>query len=192
MSASGLRALFIDELKGVYDAERLSTKALPRLADAAQTSELVDALESHLEQTQEHISRLEQVFRILGERPVRKPSRAMVHLLEQSEELIEKDAAGPLRDVALITAAQRVEHFELATYGCLRAWAELLGESAVMGLLQKTLDEERKADGRLKSITDGMGFTEFVLGLEEEPVVAHRRSDDSLRPMHRVHKFRDR
>lgn len=151
-----LRALFIDELKDMYDAEHRLTKAIPKLVKAANHEELAAAFESHLEETREHVTRLEKVFESVDQVPMRKACKAMIGLIEEAEELIEFDGDSQVQDAALIAAAQKVEHYEIATYGCLRTWANLLGEASMAKLLQQTLDEEGEADKKLTEIADSL------------------------------------
>jgi len=145
-----LRETFIDELKDLYDAEKQLVKALPKMAKAAQDESLKEAFQSHLEETQEHVQRLEQVFKIFGEEPRAKKCKAMQGLLEEGSELIEEEAG----DAALICAAQKVEHYEIASYGSLVAWSELLEESEAQGVLEETLNEEKSADEKLTEIAE--------------------------------------
>lgn len=152
MASDTLRDLFIDELKDTYDAEHRITKALPKMIKSAQSDELVSAFKGHLAQTQEHITRLDRVFEMFGERPARKTCKAIVGLLAEGEELMEEEGVAGLHDAALIAAAQKVEHYEMATYGCLRTWADLMGEAKAKDLLQKTLDEEGTTDHKLTKI----------------------------------------
>src|SRR5438067_178419 len=123
-STTTLRDLFVDQLKDINDAEQRITKALPKLAKAAQSEELRAAFEDHLKQTEEHVSRLERVFETLGEPVERTTCKAIVGLLGEGDQMT-NDADEHVRDAALIAAAQKVEHYEIATYGCLRTWAEM-------------------------------------------------------------------
>jgi ferritin-like metal-binding protein YciE len=161
-----LRETFIDELKDLYDAEKQLLKALPKLAKAAEDENLKEAFESHLQETQEHVSRLEKVFRAFGEEPRGKKCKAMQGLLEEGSELIEEEAG----DAALICAAQKVEHYEIASYGSLAAWSKLLEESDAEELLRETLTEERSADEKLTEIAESAANPEAAgdEGDEEE------------------------
>jgi ferritin-like metal-binding protein YciE len=167
MPAKTLRDLFIDELKDVYDAEQRLIKALPKMAKAASSDELVSAFENHLRQTEEQVKRIERVFETIDESPSRKTCKAMVGLLEEGEELMKEEGPPSLRDAALIAAAQKVEHYEIATYGCLRTWAEQLDESDCVKLLQKTLDEEAETDETLSEIAQSLN-AEAAEGEEDE------------------------
>ena len=145
-----LRETFIDELKDLYDAEKQLLKGLPKMAKAAENEELKAAFEEHLEITNEHVKRLEKVFKLFGEQPKGKKCKAMQGLLEEGQELIEEEAG----DAALICAAQKVEHYEIASYGSLVAWARLLEESEAEDLLEETLSEEKETDEKLTEIAE--------------------------------------
>lgn len=155
MTVHTLRELFTDQLHDVYDAEHRITRALPKMAKAATSQELRAAFEEHLKQTEEHVSRLEQVMESLDEPTKRKPCKAIVGLLEEGEELMNEGDEN-VRDAALIAAAQKVEHYEMATYGCLRTWADLLGEDEASRLLQTTLNEEGATDHKLSEIAESL------------------------------------
>lgn len=146
------RDLLIEELKDLYSAESQLIKALPKMAKAADNEELKSAFEEHLEQTKTHAERLEQVMEDLDESPKGKKCKAMEGLIEEGKDAIEEDAAPVILDLALITAAQKVEHYEIAGYGCARTLAELAGEKDVASVLQETLDEEGETDKRLTAI----------------------------------------
>ena len=142
---STLRETFVAELTDVYDAEKQLLKALPKMAKAAKNDELRHGFEEHLEQTEEHVTRLEQVFENIGEKAKAKKCKAMQGIIEEGEEQI-KEKAG---DAALICAAQKAEHYEIAAYGSLSAWARRLEEEDCAGLLEETLDEEKATDEKL-------------------------------------------
>lgn len=152
MASKTLRDLFISELKDTYDAEHRLIKALPKLIKAASSEELVSAFEAHLEQTEVHIERLDRVFKLFDVTPARKTCKAMLGLLAEGEELMQEHGVEGMRDAALIAAAQKVEHYEMATYGCLRTWAQVMGEKKAQDLLQQTLDEEGATDHGLTAI----------------------------------------
>ena len=147
---SALRDTFVEELKDLYDAEKQLLKALPKMAKAAENEELKAAFEQHLEETETHVERLEKVFEAFGETVKGKKCKAMQGLVEEAADLIKEEEG----DAALICAAQKVEHYEIASYGSLRAWAELLDESEAIDLLQETLDEEKTTDERLTEIAE--------------------------------------
>ena len=145
---NALRETFVEELMDLYDAEKQLLKALPKMAKAAEHEELKEAFDSHLHETEEHVRRLEQVFKLM-EQPVKtKKCKAMQGLIEEGEELISEEEG----DAALICAAQKVEHYEIAGYGTLRTWADLLGRKEAAQLLEFTLDEEKQADQKLTEI----------------------------------------
>jgi ferritin-like metal-binding protein YciE len=152
--ANGLRELFMTELKDIYWAEKALTKALPKMAKKATDEDLVAALENHLAETETHVERLEQVFDILGEKATAKKCEAMSGLIEEAEELMEENEAGVVRDAAIISAAQKVEHYEIASYGTLVAFANTIGEDEAGSILHKTLDEEKNADMKLSEIAE--------------------------------------
>src|SRR5262249_7095076 len=144
--------LFIEELRDLYDAEKRILKALPKMAKKADSEELANGFTEHLEQTKTHVNRLEQIFKELG-KPLRgKKCEAMEGLLEEGKEMMEQDAEPSVKDAALIAAAQRVEHYEIAGYGCVRTWAQLLGHDNAAKLLQETLDEEKATDEKLSEL----------------------------------------
>ena len=142
---STLRETFLEELADLYDAEKQIIKALPKMAKAAEHEELKRAFEMHLEETEEHVQRLERVFEVFGEQARGKKCKGMKGLLEEGEELIKEDEG----DAALICAAQKVEHYEIAAYGSLHSWAKLLGEEDAADLLDETLEEEKATDEKL-------------------------------------------
>jgi ferritin-like metal-binding protein YciE len=145
-----LRETFLTEMADLYDAEKQLLKALPKMAKAAEHEELKEAFETHLEETEEHVNRLEQVFELFDQQAKGKKCKAMQGLIEEGEELI-RDKEG---DAALICAAQKVEHYEIASYGSLHAWATLLEEHDAAELLQETLDEEKSADDKLTEVAE--------------------------------------
>ena len=152
MSANSLRELFIEELKDVVDAERRLTKALPKMAKTATSEELVTAFEEHLKQTEEHVTRVETVLSSLQATAARKTCKAMVGLLAEGDEMMKEEAPSEIKDVMLIAAAQKVEHYEIATYRSLCTWARELGEDKAVKLLEINLKEESAADERLTKL----------------------------------------
>ena len=152
MPNEGLKELYVDELKDLYSAESQLVKALPKLAKAAASEELRAGFEEHLEQTKGHVQRLEQIFEMLDESPKGKKCKGMEGLIEEGSEIMEEDFEGALLDAALIGAAQRVEHYEIAAYGTVRAFAEELGESEHASLLAETLEEEKETDEKLTEL----------------------------------------
>lgn len=152
MKIATLDNLLQEELKDIYDAEKRLVRAIPKMAKAASTAELRQALMEHLEVTKGHVQRLEEVFQLLGVPAKAKPCAGMKGLIEEGEEVIGDDATEMLMDAAIIGAAQRVEHYEMAAYGTVRAMAERLGNRQAADLLQETLDEEKEADQKLTGI----------------------------------------
>jgi ferritin-like metal-binding protein YciE len=155
MKMETLQDLFMDVLKDTYDAEHQITKALPKMAKAANSPELKAAFEEHLQQTETHIQRLEQVFEAQGKKPSRKTCKGMQGLIEEGSELIKEDAEPEVLDAGLIAAAQKVEHYEISAYGTLSAYANLLGTRDAVSLFQQTLDEETQTDQNLTQLAEG-------------------------------------
>jgi ferritin-like metal-binding protein YciE len=158
MKQSALKELYVDELRDIYDAENQLTKALPKMAKAATSDELRSGFEDHLEQTMHHVERLDQIFEALGEKPTGKKCKGMQGLLAEGKEMIEEDMEGEAKDAGLISAAQRVEHYEIAAYGCVRTYANILGESEAASLLEKTLDEEKETDEKLTGLAEAINL----------------------------------
>jgi ferritin-like metal-binding protein YciE len=154
MEHSALKELYIDELRDIYNAESQLVKALPKMAKASTSDELRSGFESHLEQTRGHVQRLEEIFDALDEKPTGKKCAGMQGLVKEGEGIMDEDFQGEVMDAALISAAQRVEHYEIAAYGCVRSWAELLGESEAASLLEKTLEEEKETDQKLTELSE--------------------------------------
>lgn len=150
--AHGLRDLFEHGLKDIYWAEKQLTKTLPKMAKNATDPALVKAFNSHLAETEKHVTRLEQVFEAIDVKPVAKKCDAMEGLIKEGEHIIEETEAGVVRDAGIIAAAQKVEHYEIATYGTLHAFALTLGEEEAASLLEQTLNEEKHADVALTEI----------------------------------------
>jgi ferritin-like metal-binding protein YciE len=150
-----LHDAFLDELRDTYDAERQLTKALPKMAKAASSPELRNAFETHLEETRGHVERLEQVFETLEERVRGKHCEGMAGIVEEGKTIMGEDFDDATMDAALISAAQRVEHYEMAAYGTLVAWAQGMGHTQAVKLLQQTLNEEKAADKKLTSLAEG-------------------------------------
>jgi ferritin-like metal-binding protein YciE len=154
MKLNGLRELFLDELKDLYSAESQLVKALPKMAKTASSEQLQTAFNDHLEQTRGHVNRLEQIGEELGIKLTGKKCKAMEGLIKEGKEVIDSEGAEDIIDLALIAAAQRVEHYEISAYGSARALAEHLGNSSAVQLLQETLDEESAADEKLTNIAE--------------------------------------
>jgi len=156
MPDQGLRELYIDQLKDLYSAENQLVKALPKMAKAANSDELRQGFDEHLEQTKGHVQRLEQIFEALEESPKGKKCAGMEGLIKEGNEMIKSGSDPDVKDAALITAAQRVEHYEIAGYGTVRTFAQLLGYKQAQELLEQTLDEEKQTDQKLTEIAEGI------------------------------------
>ena len=151
---------FLDEVADIYNAEQQLIKALPKMAKAAQAVELRAAFEGHLEETQEQVRRLEEAMESIGESIKKKKCPAMEGLLTEGKEMMEEFKGNPALDAVLIAAAQKVEHYEIATYGTLSAWAQCMGHSEAVDLFQETLAEEKAADEKLTSIAEDLANVE--------------------------------
>ncbi len=152
MPNSGLKELYLDELRDLYSAEQQLVKALPKMAQAASNEELRQGFEEHLEQTRGHVKRLEQIFEALDESPKGKKCVGMEGLVKEGSELMGEDFEGAVMDAGLIGAAQRVEHYEIAAYGTASEFARILGESEHVSLLEETLGEEKETDEKLTEL----------------------------------------
>jgi ferritin-like metal-binding protein YciE len=152
--AGTLHDAFVDELRDTYDAEKQITKALPKMAKAASSPGLRTAFEAHLEETREQVQRLEEVFASLDEKVRGKHCDGVAGIIEEGKSIMEEDFDDTTMDACLIAAAQRVEHYEMAAYGTLVAWARAMGHTAAADLLQQTLDEEKAADEKLSSLAE--------------------------------------
>ena len=154
MQKDSLRKLYVNELKDLYNAETQLVKALPKMAKASSNAELRQGFEEHLRQTSEHVSRLEQIFEMLGEKATGKKCLGMEGLVKEGAETMSEDYEDAVKDAAIIGAAQRVEHYEIAGYGTARAFAELLGENEHVSLLEQTLEEEKETDEKLTQLAE--------------------------------------
>ena len=154
MAKGSLRELYIDELRDLYSAETQLTKALPKMAKASSNTELRQAFEEHLRQTSEHVSRLEQIFDMLEEKPTGKKCLGMDGLVKEGAEIIGEEYDDAVMDAGIIGAAQRVEHYEIAAYGTAREFAQLLGEGEHVSLLEQTLEEEKQTDQKLTQLAE--------------------------------------
>ncbi len=170
MTKDSLRELYIDELKDIYSAEKQLTKALPKMAKAASSEELRQGFEEHLEQTQGHVERLDEIFSQLGAKATGKKCMGMEGLVKEGAEIMGEDFSEDVMDAALISAAQRVEHYEIAAYGTVIAYANLLGESAQAELLQETLEEEKETDQKLTQLSEQINVQANEGGTDEKKV----------------------
>ena len=166
----------IDQMKDLYDAEKQLVKALPKMAKAASNQELKEAFESHLEQTKGHVQRLEQAFEMLDEKAKSKPCEAMKGLVKEGGETLEENFPEALLDSAIICAAQKVEHYEIAGYGTLVAWANKIGLEDVARVFEETLQEEKDADEKLTQIGGEVLDEAEAMGEGEETVASGKRS----------------
>ncbi|MGA2021799.1 MAG: ferritin-like domain-containing protein [Candidatus Sulfotelmatobacter sp.] len=179
MTKNSLRELYIEELKDLFSAENQLTKALPKMTKAASSDELRQGFERHLEQTRGHVERLQQIFEMLGEKGTGKKCLGMEGLVKEGAETIGDDFEDAVMDAALISAAQRVEHYEIAGYGTVMAYAELLGESEQASLLRETLQEEKETNEKLTELAKAINVEaqqgDFEGG-EEEPRKERRKT----------------
>jgi len=152
MQSSQLMKLFEEELKDIYWAEKALTKAIPKMIKNATSKELIQALEDHLEETKEQVTRVEQVFEVIGKKATAKKCEAMEGLIKEAEAIMEECEEGPMCDAGIISAGQKVEHYEIASYGTLRQFAETLGLNEAAELLLTTLNEEKAADEKLTEV----------------------------------------
>lgn len=160
MMDNELHELFLDELADLLSAETQLTKALPKMAKAAQSEELREALESHLSETEGHIDRLKQVFESVDEKPKSKTCKAMKGLIEEGSEMLQELKGKSSIDAGIIAAGQKVEHYEIASYGTVIAWAEQMGHSEAVELLEQTLEEEKAADEKLTEVAESIANQE--------------------------------
>lgn len=154
MKLESLHDLYLSELKDLYSAENQIIKALPKVIGKTTSPALRQALESHLEQTRGHVTRLEEVFQMHGEEPKKMKCKGMQGVLDEGEEMLGFDATPDIRDAAIISSCQRVEHYEIAAYGSVRTYAEQMGHDRAAAILQQTLDEEKEADEKLTDIAE--------------------------------------
>jgi ferritin-like metal-binding protein YciE len=176
MKLTSLEKLYVEDLKDLYDAESRIVKALPKMAKAASASALRQGFETHLSQTEEHLERLKQIFGERGLPAKGKKCAAMEGLLEEGKELMGEEADPEVRDAGLIAAAQKVEHYEIASYGCVRTYAEILGEKEAARLLQKTLDEEKLTDEKLTQLAmSGINLDAAEAGEPRQPVATQKK-----------------
>jgi len=156
MTKLALRELYINELKDLFDAENRLLRAIPQMARRAESDDLRVGFEKHFEQTKGHLERLQEILDAMGERATGKKCAAMTGLIEEGDEMMEEEFGPGARDAALISVAQRVEHYEIAAYGCVKTWAGLLGETDAQTLLERTLQEEKETDEKLTKLSEGI------------------------------------
>jgi ferritin-like metal-binding protein YciE len=172
MNLETLKELYVNELRDLYNAENQLVKALPKMAKAASSDELKEAFEKHLEQTKGHVQRLEEVFEELGEKTKGKTCKAMKGLIDEGSEVLKADGEDSVVDAGIIVAAQKVEHYEIAGYGSVRTFAQLLGQDKSAELLQQTLDEESEANELLNKLAEDIVNPEALM--EPEMASANR------------------
>jgi ferritin-like metal-binding protein YciE len=186
MKHEALKELYVDELKDIYNAEHQLVKALPKMAKASTSEQLRTGFEEHFEQTRDHVQRLEQIFKELGEKPTGKKCKGMEGLVAEGQEMMEEDFDDDVMDAALISAAQRVEHYEIAAYGTVRTYAELLGEENAVKLLEQTLEEEKETNQKLSDLASdinvkAMGESSEEDSAEEEETPSPRKKTRAAR-----------
>lgn len=177
MKINSLQDLYVDELRDLYDAENQLIKALPKMAEASTSAELRLGFEEHLEQTRGHAQRLEQIFERLGEKPKGKKCKGMEGIVKEGSETLDEDMQDDVKDAAIIGAAQRVEHYEIAGYGTARTHADLLGREEDSRLLEETLEEEKETDEKLTGLAENINVqAREGAESEEEEGPARRRT----------------
>lgn len=170
MPEQSFQEAYVEQLRDIYSAESQLVEALPKIAEAVDTTELKEAVKKHLKETKGHIERLEKVFEMLEEKPEGKTCKAMKGLIAEGEEALKEMEAGPVRDAAIIVAAQKVEHYEIAAYGSVVTWAEQLGMTDHAQILEDTLEEEKATDDILTQIAESV----VNLDAEEETAATSR------------------
>jgi ferritin-like metal-binding protein YciE len=180
VKVNSLQELYVEELKDLYDAENQIIKALPKMIDAASSEELQSALSEHLEITREQAKRIEQIFQNMGEKLKAEKCKGMEGVIKEGADIVSEDMDENVKDAAIISAAQRVEHYEMAGYGTVRTWANLLGENEAEELLQQTLDEEKEADEKLNQLAAAINVQ--AESGEGEEQAEERASSSQRRP----------
>jgi ferritin-like metal-binding protein YciE len=176
MALESLNDFFVEQLRDLYDAENQLIKALPKMAEGANSDELRQGFEEHLEQTKGHAQRIEQIFKQLGEKVKGKKCKGMEGLIKEGDETLEEEISDEnVQDAAIIAAAQRVEHYEIAGYGTARTFANLLGEDEAASLLEQTLEEEKKTDAKLTELAEGINVAAEHEGESEKKSSATSR-----------------
>jgi len=174
-----MQGLFLDEIRDLYDAEKQLTKALPKMAKAASSDELKQAIEDHLQETQNQVERLNQVFEMLDQKATGKKCAAMAGLIKEGEEVIGSTNDSSVRDAGIIAAAQKVEHYEISGYGSARTFAQMLGHDDAVSLLEQTLEEEKNADRKLNDIAESQVNEQAMSGGEETSASSSRNGTKS-------------
>ena len=176
MAEKTLKSVFVDELRDLYNAEQQLIKVLPKMAKTATSEELRKGFEKHLEQTKEHATRIEKIFGGLGEPVKGKKCKGMEGIVAEGSEVMSEDYEGAVMDAALISAAQRVEHYEIAAYGSVHAYAELMGESNAASLLERTLEEEKETDQKLTDLSKQINQEAYQGGTGEGETKPRQRA----------------
>jgi ferritin-like metal-binding protein YciE len=172
MSAENLREALVDEIRDLYNAEKQLVKALPKMAKGAESDELREAFEQHLQETEGQVTRLERVFELLDEKPRGKHCAGMAGIVEEGSEKLQEDLEGSVLDAVLIASAQKVEHYEISGYGTAIAWAEALGLGEVCDVLNETLEEEKAADEKLSALAES--------GINQAATAGEESEDDEM------------
>ncbi len=178
MQSEALKELYLNELRDLHHAENQLVKALPKMAKAATSKELRSGFEEHLEQTREHVNRLEKIFQNLDESPKGRKCKGMEGLIEEGSELMDEDFEDEVMDAALISAAQRVEHYEIAAYGTVRTYANILGEEEAASLLEQTLEEEKETDRKLTEVAEQINLEAAKIGAEGEEELQEEEAEE--------------
>lgn len=179
MSADNLREALVEEIRDLYNAEKQLVKALPKMAKGAESEELREAFESHLEETEGQVTRLERVFELLDEKPRGKHCAGMAGIVEEGSEKLQEDIEGSVLDAVLIASAQKVEHYEIGAYGTAIAWAEALGLSDVVSVLNETLEEEKAADEKLSALAEA-GINQAATQGESESEESEEEEEEEM------------
>ena len=180
MKINSLQDLYVEQLRDLYDAESQLIKALPKMAEAANSDDLRQSFEDHLDQTKGHVQRLETIFAKLGEKPKGEKCKGMEGLVKEGSEVLDEDMDENVKDAAIIAAAQRVEHYEIAGYGTVRTFANILGDREAAALLEQTLEEEKETDQQLTELAEDINI-EAEQGSEETEVEERVQSRTSSR-----------
>jgi ferritin-like metal-binding protein YciE len=190
MSAENLREALVEEIRDLYNAEKQLVKALPKMAKGAESDELREAFEAHLEETEGQVTRLERVFELLDEKPRGKHCAGMAGIVEEGSEKLQEDIEGSVLDAMLIASAQKVEHYEISAYGTAMAWAEALGLNDVVQVLNETLEEEKAADEKLSALAESGINQAATAGESEESEDMEEEDDEEEVPMARASRGR--